>query len=209
MASAPTVTTAAAKQPATYWIFGYGSLVWKVDFPFYRSVVGYIKGFKRRFWLSSTDHRGFPESPGRVATLIASDDPEEKVWGVAYEIPLDEETRKHLDQREAGGYSRRDVRFFPSGECCVNDDLKLPSSDYSSCTECPVTVFIASDGVDEYLGPQTLESIADVIAVAVGPSGKNSDYLLNLAVAMRKLVPEAEDDHLYGLEKLVRERMAA
>ena len=120
--------------------------------------------------------------PRELLTLtepaISLNSPNE-VWGVAYEIPLDEETRKHLDQREAGGYSRRDVRFFPSGECCVNDDLKLPSSDYSSCTECPVTVFIASDGVEEYLGPQTLESIADVIAVAVGPrfgSGSGHDW---------------------------------
>ena len=38
-------------------------------------------------------------------------------------------------------------------------------------------------------------------------SGKNTEYLLNLAVAMKKLVPEAEDDHLYGLEKMVRERI--
>jgi len=198
--------------PSSYWIFGYGSLVWKVDFPFYKSVVGYIKGFKRRFWLASTDHRGYPGNPGRVVTLIASDDPEEKVWGVAYEIPMDEATRKHLDHREAGGYSRQDAIFYPIKECCVNDTFKLPkekeSGDASkSETEIPVTVFIASEEVEEYLGPQTLESIADVIAVSVGPSGKNTEYLLNLAVAMKELVPDAEDDHLYGLERLVRQKI--
>jgi len=198
--------------PTSYWIFGYGSLVWKVDFPFYKSVVGYIKGFKRRFWLASTDHRGYPGNPGRVVTLIASEDPEEKVWGVAYEIPLDEATRKHLDHREAGGYSRQDAKFYPTGDCSVNDSFKLPKEEKSEElinpeSEIPVTVFIASEEVEEYLGPQTLVSIADVIAVSVGPSGKNTEYLLNLAVAMRKLVPEAEDDHLYGLEKMVRERI--
>ena len=161
------------------WVFGYGSLIWKQDFPFIESRRCAIDGWARRFWQGSHDHRGVPEDPGRVVTLIES--PDESCIGRAFLIEPD--VFEHLDHREKNGYERLRVRI----------EFETHSTDG--------VVYLAQPGNPAFLGPAPIEDMARHIDRSVGPSGSNRDYLLNLARALREL--GADDPHVFELERLV------
>ena len=166
--------------PNGTWVFGYGSLIYKVDFPYLKRSVGSIRGWERRFWQGSHDHRGTPLSPGRVVTLIHS--PDAECRGVAYLVEA--QVFEHLDHREKNGYERHPVRItMDEGEV---DGL----------------VYVAPEDNHAYLGPAPLEEVASHISRSHGPSGSNTEYLLKLAHALRDLGDH--DPHVHGLEALLK-----
>lgn len=162
---------------SSVWLFGYGSLIYKVDFPFLEQRPATIEGWARRFWQGSHDHRGTPEAPGRVVTLI--EQPGATCKGMAYRVSP--EVFQHLDVREKNGY----LRF--STPMVFDDD---------SCTE--GLVYIATEDNAAFLGPASSLDIARQIARSSGPSGPNSEYLLKLAEALRYLGDH--DPHVFELE---------
>jgi cation transport regulator ChaC len=164
------------------WLFGYGSLIYKVDFPFIRRELASITGWRRRFWQGSHDHRGTPEQPGRVVTLV----PAEQVVckGIAYLIEND--VFDHLDHREKNGYQRVDIDIT-----LLNEQSKVSG-----------VLYVADEHNFAYLGAASTRDIAAHIAASHGPSGSNRDYVLQLAAALRDLGDM--DPHVLELESLLR-----
>lgn len=166
------------------WLFGYGSLIYKTDFPYLQRKPACIYGWQRRFWQGSHDHRGTPEAPGRVLTLIEA--PGARCAGIAYEVTPD--TFEHLDHREKNGY----LRVFTPLHW-------LTDSGNSGPGETAAIVYLATPDNEAYLGPATEVEIAAHIARSQGPSGPNRDYVLELAKALRAM--GEQDEHVFAIER--------
>ena len=177
------------------WIFGYGSLVWRPAFAHVERRPGWIYGWARRFWQSSTDHRGVPEAPGRVVTLVPMD--EARCWGMAYRVGPSDVARvlAGLDHREQGGYEREQV------------EVELVPGPGRPARHVRALMYLATDENPNFLGPASPDTIARQVVSAVGPSGPNPEYVTRLAESLRSL--GARDDHVFEIEARVRELLAA
>ena len=159
------------------WVFGYGSLIYKVDFPYLDRADAEISGWVRRFWQGSHDHRGTPDAPGRVVTLMP--EPGAICRGIAYHV--EHSVFEHLDHREKNGYRRVETSIDLS-------DRGLAVSG---------VVYVADEHNPAFLGPAPVEELASHIHESHGPSGSNRDYALDLAIALEDL--GEEDDHVTEL----------
>ena len=169
------------------WVFGYGSLIWKPDLTFKARKVCCVKGFLRRYWQGSTDHRGVPGAPGRVVTLVPGT-PTEECWGAAYcideaDVPS---ALVQLDHREKGGYERRDVTLY------LSDGTELSPHGM---------LYIACGENDEFLGDAPAADIAAQIAASAGPSGPNREYFDRLRAALEDL--RIDDPHISEIAKFL------
>lgn len=164
------------------WLFGYGSLIYLVDFPYLDSRPASIRGWSRRFWQGSHDHRGTPEHPGRVVTLI--EDAEAVCGGLAFLVEA--AVFRQLDQREKNGYLRVET--------------EMTFADGSHATG---LTYLATPENEAWLGPASELEIARHICGARGPSGENTDYLLDLAHSLRAL--ELDDPHVFAIEAHIRD----
>lgn len=161
----------------TVWLFGYGSLIYKTDFPYLACRPACIYGWQRRFWQGSHDHRGTPEAPGRVVTLVEA--AAKRCVGMAYQVTP--ATFAHLDQREKNGY----LRFFT--ELHWLDNAGPHSTADSSGIEQGV-VYIANPDNAAYLGPAPEAVIAKQSAECALLSALLSAYYLLTCTLLRPVL---------------------
>ncbi|XP_048516266.1 glutathione-specific gamma-glutamylcyclotransferase 1 isoform X2 [Athalia rosae] len=135
-------------------------------------------------------HFRYPVSPARVATLV--EDKEGIAWGRAFEI-RGSTALPYLEKRECalGGYLTQLTTFYSK----------------DGTRSFPALVYIATTSNQHWLGDAPVTSIATQITECSGPSGHNVEYVLRLADFMHKYLPEANDEHLFSLEMLVRARV--
>jgi cation transport regulator ChaC len=171
------------------WLFGYGSLIYKVDFPFIEKAPASIKGWQRRFWQGSHDHRGTPQQPGRVVTLIKSG--LDECSGMAYKVTQD--VFEHLDYREKNGYLRYEVDIYFKG---LKPD-RTDNADYKKGV-----IYIAHEDNAAFLGDASEHEIAQQIHRSSGLSGHNRDYVFQLAEALQAL--GHNDEHVIVIDRILK-----
>ena len=113
------------------------------------------------------------------------------VWGVGYHIGVANEAqvRQHLDFREKCGYDAARIIFHPQDQ---------------SIAPFHIDIYIGNKDNPYFLGPASLEEMAHQIRVSEGKSGKNTEYLFELADTVKALMPEVNDAHLFALEAEVK-----
>lgn len=166
------------------WIFAYGSLIFRPSFDSLERRPAVISGYARRFWQGSPDHRGVPEAPGRVVTLVPLEGA--TCTGVAYRIDAkgSEQVLAALDHREIAGFVKRNLPVFdPGGEKHFAEAI----------------TYVADEGNPHFLGPLDERAIAEHVKKSRGPSGPNEEYVLRLRAALAEL--GHVDDHIEAIAR--------
>lgn len=170
-----------------FWVFGYGSLMWRPGFEFAERQVADLHGFRRRFCLRSIRYRGTPEAPGLVLALDRMTGI--TCTGMAYRVAA---------EAAPGAYAYLRAREMVTGSYEeIFHDLAL-----SDGRRVEALVYVAVPEHPQYWGDVTLAEQAEIIARAAGPAGPNRDYLFSTMEQLRALgIPDPE---LEALEAAVR-----
>jgi glutathione-specific gamma-glutamylcyclotransferase len=154
-----------------FWIFGYGSLMWRPGFEYIRQEPALIHGYHRRLCVYSHVHRGTPEKPGLVLGL----DRGGSCHGVAFEIRPEawDDTVAYLRAREqvTSVYVERSqtVRLISGG-------AKVEALTYVTDRE-----------HRQYAGRLHEASLLTHILQGEGVSGHCRDYVLNTLRHLREM----------------------
>ncbi|MFN3524051.1 MAG: gamma-glutamylcyclotransferase [Phenylobacterium sp.] len=150
------------------WVFGYGSLMWRPGFPYEERRAATLHGRRRAFCIYSVHHRGTYQRPGLVLGLA----PGGATRGMAYRVAEADwdETYAYLRERE-----QPTETYVETARFVRLADGRRPQA----------LVFVSDTAHPQWAGDLSLERQAELIAGAVGLSGRNVDYLRDLVAHLR------------------------
>lgn len=154
------------------WVFGYGSLMWRPDFPFLQRLPARLIGAHRSLCVYSFVHRGTPETPGLVLGL----DHGGACRGIAYRVAAKERaaTLAYLRAREQ---SNNVYRETTRSVWLDNEPQQRISA----------LCFVVDRGHPQYAGRLTLAQQLHYVRQGHGKSGPNRDYVIETVKELEAL----------------------
>ena len=153
-----------------FWVFGYGSLIWRPGFAHVETRRARLHGFRRSLCVYSWVHRGTRERPGLVLGL----DRGGSCVGLAYRVPgeLHDEVVAYLRERElvTSVYLERRLPVRLDGGGTVE-----------------ALSFIVDRRHMQYAGALEISEAAAVVRGARGQSGPNEEYVANTIAHLEAL----------------------
>jgi glutathione-specific gamma-glutamylcyclotransferase len=145
-----------------FWVFGYGSLIWRPGFAHVETQRARLFGFRRSLCVRSFVHRGTPERPGLVLGL----DRGGSCVGLAFRVPgeLRGEVLAYLRARElvTGVYLERTL------------PIRLANGGVADAV-----TYIVDRAHVQYAGSLNEADAASIVSGSVGQSGPNEEYVFN------------------------------
>ena len=153
-----------------FWVFGYGSLMWRPGFAHTETCRARLHGFHRSLCVWSHIYRGTRERQGLVLGL----DRGGSCVGLAFRVPseLREEVLAYLRDRElvTSVYLER---MLP---------IRLEGGDSAVAV-----AYVVDRGHEQYAGALEEAEAARIVSGAVGQAGPNEDYVLNTIEHLKAL----------------------
>ncbi len=146
---------------AEFWVFGYGSLMWRPGFPFAERRPARLRGYHRALCVFSHVHRGTPERPGLVLGL----DRGGSCRGVAFRVlaPDVAGTVAYLAAREQATPAYLD---------------RLLAIDLDDGRRVRALTYLIDRAHPQYAGRLPDAELARIVRQGVGRSGANPEYVL-------------------------------